>query len=45
MIVTAKILQGEGKKLVVLPDKDISRYLEQKRPSGGEIRLNEGRTH
>lgn len=44
MIVTAKILQGEGKKLVVLPDKDISRYLAQKRPSWVEIRLNDGRT-
>ena len=44
MIVTAKILQGEGKKLVVLPDKDISRYLAQKRPSRVEIRLNDGRT-
>ena len=44
MIVTARILQGEGKKLVVLPDKDVSRYLAQKRPSRVEIRLNDGRT-
>ena len=29
---------------MVLPDKDISRYLAQKRPSRVEIRLNDGRT-
>ena len=44
MIITAKILQGEGKKLVVLPERDISRYLAQKRPSVVEIRLGDGRS-
>lgn len=44
MIITAKILQGEGKKLVVLPERDISRYLAQKRPSVVEIRLSDGRS-
>ena len=44
MIITAKILQGEGKKLIVLPDKDIGRYLDQKHPARVEIRLDDGRS-
>ena len=43
MIITAKILKGEGKKLIVLPDRDISRYLDQKHPARVEIRLDDGR--
>ena len=41
MIITAKILQGEGKKLIVLPDKDIGRYLDQKHPARVEIRIGD----
>ena len=44
MVVTAKIEKLEDGKLVLKPDTDISRFVEQKRPRRVEVRLDDGRT-
>ena len=43
MIVTAKIEKVEDGKLVLKPDMDISRFVDQKRPRRVEVRLDDGR--
>lgn len=44
MVVTARIEKLEDGKLVLKPDTDISRFVEQKRPRRVEVRLDDGRT-
>ena len=44
MVVTAKIEKLEDGKLVLKPDTDISRFVEQKRPRRVEVRLDDVRT-
>lgn len=44
MITTAKILQAEGRELIVLPDDDVSRFVSRARPVRAEIRIDDGRS-
>lgn len=44
MITTAKIARYDGQQLLIIPEQDLSRELQQKGIETVEIRLNDGRT-